>query len=103
MNGFFLGCALFLVVLMAASLYRAVAGPTTLDRLAGMNAIGSKTVILILLMGFLFHRVNMFVDIAIAYGLLNFIGVLAASRYFHKRKGLEQETADETPGCERRL
>ena len=40
----------------------------------------------------LFHRVEMFVDIALAYAMLNFIAVLAASRYFQKRKGLYDES-----------
>jgi multicomponent Na+:H+ antiporter subunit F len=77
---------------MMLSLYRAVAGPTVLDRLIGVNAIGSKTVALLILIGLVYHRVDMFVDIALAYAMLNFIAVLAASRYFQKRKGLYDET-----------
>jgi multicomponent Na+:H+ antiporter subunit F len=73
---------------MVLSLYRAIFGPTVLDRLIGANAIGSKTVVLLIFIGFIYHRVDMFVDIALAYALLNFIAVLAASRYFQKRKGL---------------
>lgn len=88
----FLGLALGLCVLMLFSLYRALFGPTVLDRLIGVNAIGSKTVILLLLIGFLYERVDMFVDIALAYAFLNFIAVIAASRYFHKRKGLYEES-----------
>ena len=65
--------------------------PTILDRLIGVNAIGSKTVILLLLIGLLYERLDMFVDIALAYALLNFVAVLAASRYFQKRKGLYEE------------
>jgi len=76
---------------MAISLYRAVVGPTVLDRMIGVNAIGSKTTVLLILIGLLYHRVDMFVDIAMAYAMLNFIAVLAASRYFHKRKGLLDE------------
>ena len=74
------------------SLYRAVVGPTVLDRLIGVNAIGSKTVALLILIGLVYRRVDMFVDIALAYAMLNFIAVLAASRYFQKRKGLYDET-----------
>jgi multicomponent Na+:H+ antiporter subunit F len=85
MELFILSAALFLVVLMLLSLYRAVAGPTTLDRLMGMNAIGSKTTALIVFIGVIFGRVDMFVDIALSYAMLNFITVLAASRYLHKR------------------
>lgn len=88
MSDVFLYTGLYLCVLMLASLYRAVFGPTILDRLVGVNAIGSKTVILLLLIGLIYGRLDMFVDISLAYALLNFIAVLAASRYFQKKKGL---------------
>ncbi len=83
--------ALFLSIIMALSLFRAIFGPTILDRLIGVNAIGSKTTALLILVGLLYKRVDMFVDIAIAYAMLNFIAVLAASKYFHKKKGLQDE------------
>jgi multicomponent Na+:H+ antiporter subunit F len=76
---------------MLVSLYRAVFGPTVLDRLVGVNAIGSKTSTLLILIGLLYQRVDMFVDIALAYAMLNFITVLAAARYFQKQKGLYDE------------
>lgn len=91
MSDVFLYTGLYLCLLMIASLYRAVFGPTVLDRLIGVNAIGSKTVILLLLIGLIYDRVDMFVDIALAYALLNFMAVLAASRYFQKKKGLYEE------------
>ena len=92
MIDFFLYVSVFTCLLMLFSLYRAIFGPTVLDRLIGVNAIGSKTVVLLLLIGFLYGRVDMFVDIALAYAFLNFIAVIAASRYFHKRKGLYEES-----------
>ena len=88
MNQVFLVTALLLGLLMALSLYRGVVGPTVLDRLVGVNAIGSKTTALLVLVGLLFGRVEMFVDIALAYAMLNFIAVLAAARYCQKRGGL---------------
>ena len=91
MHQFFLFAAIFMALLIIFSLYRAVIGPTVLDRLIGVNAIGSKTTALLILMGLLYHRVEMFVDIALAYAMLNFITVIAASRYFQKRKGLFDE------------
>jgi multicomponent Na+:H+ antiporter subunit F len=91
MEHVFLYCGLFLSFLMLISLYRGLAGPTVLDRLIGVNAIGSKTVVLLILIGLIYGRVDMFVDIALAYAMLNFIAVLAASRYFQKRKGLHDE------------
>jgi len=79
---------------MALSLYRAVFGPTVLDRLIGVNAIGSKTTVMLILIGLIYDRVDMFVDIALAYATLNFIAVLASSRYFQKRKGLFDEMGE---------
>jgi multicomponent Na+:H+ antiporter subunit F len=93
METLFLISGVFLAVVMVFSLYRAVIGPTVLDRLIGMNAIGSKTTALLILIGLLYQRVDMFVDISLAYAMLNFIAVLAASRYFQKRKGLYDESA----------
>ncbi len=91
MNTIFLYTGLFLSFLIVISLYRAISGPTLLDRMIGANAIGSKTVVLLILIGFIYERADMFADIALAYAMLNFIAVLAASRYFQKRKGLYDE------------
>jgi len=88
----FVYVCLFLCFLMFFSLYRGIFGPTVLDRLIGVNAIGSKTVVLLLFIGFIYERIDMFIDIALAYALLNFIAVLAAARYFHKKKGLYEES-----------
>ncbi|MBU1713599.1 MAG: pH regulation protein F [Proteobacteria bacterium] len=92
MDNIFLYTGIYLTALMALSLYRGVFGPTILDRLIGVNAIGSKTTVLLILIGFLYHRVDMFIDIALAYAMLNFIAVLAASRFFLKKKGLYDES-----------
>jgi len=91
METIFIASAIFLCFVMALSLIRALFGPTVLDRLIGVNAIGSKTVALLIAIGLIYDRVDMFVDIAIAYATLNFIAVLAASRYFQKKKGLYDE------------
>ncbi len=91
MNNVFLISAMILALFMVLALYRGVVGPTVLDRLVGVNAIGSKTTVLLVLVGILFGRIDMFVDIALAYAMLNFIAVLAAARYFQKRGGLGEE------------
>ena len=91
MKNVFIYSGIFLSLLMLLSLYRAVIGPTVLDRLLGVNAIGSKTTTLLILIGLIYQRVDMFVDIALAYAMLNFIAVLAASRYFQKQKWLYDE------------
>ena len=91
MESLFFYSGVYLSLIMLLSLYRAVFGPTILDRLIGVNAIGSKTTVLLIVVGLIYKRVDMFVDIALAYALLNFIAVLAASRYFQKKKGLYEE------------
>ena len=94
MDTFFFTSGLYLSLLMMLPLYRSVFGPTVLDRLVGVNAIGSKTTVLLLLIGLIYGRVDMFVDIALAYALLNYIAVLAAARYFHKKRDLHEEPAE---------
>lgn len=91
MDTFFLYSGIYLGIIMFLPLSRSVFGPTVLDRLIGVNAIGSKTTVMLILVGLMYKRVDMFVDIALAYALLNFIAVLAASRYFQKKKGLYEE------------
>lgn len=86
MEHFFLAAALVLCVLILLSLYRGVFGPTVFDRIIGAGFIGSKTIILLILMGFIYKRIDMFIDLALAYSILNFIGTLIISKYF-LRKG----------------
>ena len=76
------GIAIFLLMLPA--LYRVVVGPTVIDRIVAANIIGTKTAVLLIIIGTIYGRVGMFVDFSIAYAMLNFIGSLAASRYCHK-------------------
>ena len=85
MNTFFLYVNIFLGVLVLACLYRVVIGPTTIDRMIAVSAIGTKTLVLLILIGFIFGRVEMFVDICTVYALLNFLGTLAATKYFEER------------------
>lgn len=84
MSGLFLAAALVLVALALVYVHRIVIGPTVFDRLLGVNAVGTKTTIVLLLTGGVFDRVDMFVDIVLGYALLSFIGSLAAARYFER-------------------
>ena len=77
---------LILFLLMIPALWRIVQGPTALDRIVAVNVIGTKTAVLLIIIGVIFGRVEMFVDFALAYALLNFTGSLAAARYLHKTK-----------------
>lgn len=64
------------LVAMALALTRALAGPTIYDRVLAVNAFGTKTVLLIALLGFLTGRPD-FLDIGLVYALINFIGTIA--------------------------
>lgn len=66
--------------------YRVAVGPTVYDRILGSGVIGTKTIVLISLVGFIFDRFDMFVDIVLAYALLNFIGVVAIAKYLEKKE-----------------
>jgi multicomponent Na+:H+ antiporter subunit F len=85
METFFLAIAITLGVLIILTLYRAVYGPDIWNRLAGINVIGTKAVVLIVLIGFIFGRPDMFVDIALLYGMLNFMAVLIIAMYLSER------------------
>jgi multicomponent Na+:H+ antiporter subunit F len=84
---FFLIISLILGLLVLFCLYRVVYGPGVFNRIIGVNVIGSKTLIILILMGLIYRRIDMFVDISLVYALLNFIVTLAASKYF-QRKGV---------------
>ena len=88
MDDFLIIIGVGLLILMFLTLYRGVVGPTAIDRIMALNVIGTKTTILLIIIGTLFHKVDMFVDIALAYALLNFIATLAAARYFNAHKNL---------------
>ena len=76
--------ALALVVTMSLALIRALLGPTAYDRVLAVNMVGTKTVLLLAVIAFLFGRLD-FLDLALAYALINFIGVLAVLEFFQIR------------------
>jgi multicomponent Na+:H+ antiporter subunit F len=88
MENFFIYISMFLCVLVMLALYRGIAGPTVLDRIISISAIGTKTTIILALMGFIYKRGDMFLDISLAYALLNFIATFAAAKFFRKRRSL---------------
>lgn len=73
--------ALAILVVMALVLVRAILGPTVYDRILAVNIFGTKTVLLIALLSFISGRLDV-LDIAIAYSLINFIGIIAVLRFF---------------------
>ncbi len=86
MEQFFLTISIILGLFVLLCLYRVVFGPGVFNRLVGTTVIGTKTLTLLILIGFIYRRPDMFVDISLVYALLNFIVTLAAAKYF-QRKG----------------
>ena len=78
------GIGLALLVTMLMSLIRALRGPTLYDRILAVNLFGTKTVLLIAALGFLMGRPE-WLDIALAYALINFIGTIAVLRFIQRR------------------
>ena len=66
---------------MGLALMRAVLGPTVYDRVLAVNTFGTKTVLLIAVLGFLSGRPE-FLDLALVYALINFIGTIAVLKFF---------------------
>ena len=84
MTQFFLILGVGMCVLVLLCLYRATYGPTILNRAAGISAIGTKTLIILLLMGVIYDRIDMFVDISMVYALLNFIGTVVLAKFLER-------------------
>lgn len=84
MDLFFRWITVLTVVIILIPFYRVARGPSVFDRLLAIGAMGSKAIALICLFGFMFDRFDMFVDIAIAYAILNFMTGIAVAKYFKR-------------------
>lgn len=77
----FSAASIAVVVSMLLALIRALVGPTLYDRILSVNMFGTKTVLLIAILGYLMGRPD-FLDIAIVYALINFISIIGILRFF---------------------
>ncbi len=75
-----IAATLAILVVMALAIVRGIIGPTLYDRILAVNMFGTKTVLLISLLGFVMGRPE-FLDIAIVYALINFISVIGVLHY----------------------
>lgn len=85
MTQVFLGIALFVMLLVAVCVRRVWTGETLFDRLLGAGLIGTNTLLLLVLIGFIYGRVEMFIDLAITYAMLNFVSVIAIGKYLEAK------------------
>lgn len=79
MTTFLWAIAIVLLANAFLCLLRGYLGPTVADRILAVNVVGTKTLVVLCLLSFTFER-SLFVDVALVYGLLNFIVAIAAGR-----------------------
>jgi multicomponent Na+:H+ antiporter subunit F len=85
---FFLTISIVILFLALLCFYRAIFGPGIVNRIIAVNVIGTKTIAILLIIGFLFDRIEFFTDISLVYAVINFIGTITVSKYF-ERKGVQ--------------
>jgi multicomponent Na+:H+ antiporter subunit F len=77
----FAAAAAGIVASMILVMTRALLGPTVYDRVLAVNTFGTKTVLIIAVVGFLTGRPD-FLDLSLVYALINFIGTIAVLKLF---------------------
>lgn len=90
MDQFFLYSAVVLTIIIAIPLVRVLKGPTLFDRILATSAIATKTIVLITLIGFIYGKIDMFIDITLAYAILGFIGTLMIAKYITVTNSTEE-------------
>ncbi len=83
------------LITMALALGRALLGPSIYDRILAVNMFGTKTVLLLSVVAFLYGRPD-FLDLALVYALINFIGVIAVLEFI--RGSADSDGTYETAG-----
>ena len=73
--------AIAIMLTMCLAIVRALLGPTVYDRIMAVNMFGTKTVLIVAVIAFITGRYDL-LDIAVAYALINFIGVVAVLKFF---------------------
>lgn len=83
MNDIFQVSAIILTMTIFLCLYRVLYGPGVENRLIAVNTVGTKTIILLVIIGYIYER-PIFVDISIVYAMINFIATLAIAKYLRR-------------------
>ena len=69
-----------LMLSMLLVLVRAVKGPSVFERILAANSFNTKTLLFILMAGFLLGDPADYIDIALMYAIIGFIGTVAVLR-----------------------
>lgn len=74
-----------LILLLPFFLYRTVKGPSVFDRVLGLSGITTKAIIILIFIGIVLEQAEMFMDLALGFGLLNLVGSLAVGKYLEQK------------------
>ncbi len=80
----YVAVSLAILVTMVLALVRALRGPSVYDRVLAVNMFGTKTALLLAVIAFLFERPD-FLDLALAYALINLVGILAVLEFIQNK------------------
>lgn len=86
MTTVFVGALFGLLALFAPFLFRVIRGPTVFDRVVALNGLGTLLPVMLVLIGLLYGRAEMFVDIALALFLLNLFTTLLIAHYVRRER-----------------
>ena len=75
---------ILVLISIGIGIIRLVKGNSVLDRIIALDLLTLISMALIIIVAHLHYRV-IYIDVALVYGLLSFLGVLAAARYIEKR------------------
>ena len=87
MSGFFFIVLIAFVVLILLLLIRVFKGPTIYDSLNGLGLIGVIVIIMLVLIGFITKREDMYLDIAMSFSILGFVGSIIIARFLFEQEG----------------
>lgn len=93
----FIAAVVAIVVTMALAIIRSLVGPTIFDRILAVNMFGTKTVLFMAVISFLYGRPD-FLDMALTYALINFISILAVLQFLQSRVQQDKQEAGEAGG-----
>ena len=90
----YLTVSLAILVTMVLALARAIMGPSVYDRVLAANVFGTKTALLLAVAAFLYERPD-FLDLALAYALINMVGILAVLEFFQSRRANQEGSSSD--------
>ena len=86
MEPFFIVASVSIVGISLVMLYRVIVDRTIFNQILAVGAVGTNTIAIMALIGFIFGRPNMFIDLALTYALLNFVTTVAASKVLERKE-----------------